>query len=667
MKTKRILLPLAMATLIPLGQAAEMKTPGDRMFAKYFANETERLAKADLAAIKTLDAWNRNKAKYRQQLQEMLGLDPLPERTPLQVKITGTVQHDEFLVRKLHYQSSPGLYVTGNLYVPKKLTAPTPAILYVCGHGRVQIDGVNYGNKTHYQHHGAWFARNGYVCLMIDTIQLGELEGIHHGTYRHRMWWWNSRGYTPAGVEAWNGIRAIDLLESLDFVDKKRIGVTGRSGGGAYSWWIATLDERIKAAAPVAGITDLQNHVVDGVVEGHCDCMFQVNTYRWDFAQVAALVAPRPLLILNTDRDSIFPLDGVTRLHAKVERIYKLHGKPQNLGLVITPGGHSDSQELRIPAFNWFNKHLKGDTGPITTLASKEFTPQQLKVYETDPVDERTTTIHDSFPRIASGEETADPAVLEIIRQKSFAAWPSGDTELNLRKAWDVTHDGVRFAAYDFNSQPHIRLRMYIAHKTGLTKPEAVHIEMPDEAGWNRYLKLGRPAFAKQWSEELKLADIDAGAPIPNKLKANLERQMNFVREHPEVYVTFMPRGTGLSQLTQNERHLTQTRRRFMLLGQTLAGQQALDIRQCTAATRQLELCRDAPLELWGYGHTASLVTVAALFEEGIRKINLRDYPATDREQPDYLNISRFATPAQLLDLAKRRTQVKILKKHGGQ
>ena len=243
---------MALAALLPLGQAAEMKTPGDRMFARYFENETKRLAKADLAEIRTLGDWNEKKNEYRRQLRELLGLDPLPKRTPLQVKITGTVQHDEFEVRKLHYQSSPGLYVTGNLYVPKKLTAPAPAILYVCGHGRVQIDGVNYGNKTHYQHHGAWFARNGYVCLTIDTIQLGELEGIHHGTYRHRMWWWNSRGYTPAGVEAWNGIRAIDLLESLDFVDKNRIGVTGRSGGGAYSWWIATLDERIKAAAPVA-------------------------------------------------------------------------------------------------------------------------------------------------------------------------------------------------------------------------------------------------------------------------------------------------------------------------------------------------------------------------------------------------------------------------------
>ena len=147
----------------------------------------------------------------------------------------------------------------------------------------VKTNGVSYGNKIVYQHHGAWFARNGYVCLIIDTIELGEIEGDHHGTAPRGMWWWNSRGYTPAGVEAWNCIRALDYLETRPEVDKTRFGVTGRSGGGAYSWWIAALDERIKVAAPVAGITDLQNHVVDGAVEGHCDCMFMVNTYRWDY------------------------------------------------------------------------------------------------------------------------------------------------------------------------------------------------------------------------------------------------------------------------------------------------------------------------------------------------------------------------------------------------
>ncbi len=656
------LLPLLLCSLaVSLGHAAELKTPGDRMFAEYFKIETKRLADSCLAEIETLDDWNAKKDLYRKQLHEMLGLDPLPERTPLKATVTGAVKHEEFEVRNLHFQSSPGLYVTSNLYVPNNLTAPAPTILYVCGHGRVRIDGVNYGNKTHYQHHGAWFARNGYVCLTIDTIQLGELEGIHHGTYRHGMWWWNSHGYTPAGVEAWNCIRALDYLESLDFVDKERLGVTGRSGGGAYSWWIASIDERIKVAAPVAGITDLQNHVVDGVVEGHCDCMYHVNTYGWDFAQVAALVAPRPLLILNTDDDGIFPLDGVNRLFTKVRRIYELHGKKSNLGLVITPGGHGDSQELRVPAFNWFNKHLRAESTLIDKPATKLFTPQQLKVFSELPNEERTTKIHDSFPRITNENSKLERGVIRTLRQKTFGGWPRRAGSLRLEKAWDTEHAGVRFAAYDFNSQVSIRLRMYVAHKTGLAKPDAVHLEVLNEAAWEQYLKMGRPAFAKQWAEELQLAGIDADAPVPAKLSEILAKQMKYVREHPEVYVTFMPRGTGLTKLTQHQKHLTQTRRRFMLLGQTLAGQQVWDVRRCIRTLRTLENYAEAPLELWGYGNTASHVTLASLFEKDIRKLNLRDYPATDREQPDYLNISRFATQTQLLNLAKRKTEVKIV------
>ena len=211
-------------------------TRGDRMIAEYFRLETEKLRSSCLAEIKTLEDWNAQRGEYRRQLLEMLGLDPLPEKTPLAPVITGKLDHPEFTVEKLHFQSRPGLYVTGNLYVPKKIdpAKPLPAILYVCGHGKVvDKNGVSLGNKTHYQHHGAWFARNGYVCLTIDTLQLGEIEGIHHGTHKYEMWWWLSRGYTPAGVEAWNCVRALDYLETRPEVDKTRFGVTGRSGGGA--------------------------------------------------------------------------------------------------------------------------------------------------------------------------------------------------------------------------------------------------------------------------------------------------------------------------------------------------------------------------------------------------------------------------------------------------
>ena len=163
--------------------------------------------------------------------------------------------------------------------------------------------------------------------------------------------------------------------------------MTGRSGGGAYTWTVAALDDRVKVAAPVAGITDLQNHVVDGTVRGHCDCMFIVYTYRWDYPMVAALVAPRPLLISNTDKDTIFPLDGVCRVHQKARDIYRLYGAEDKLGLQITEGPHKDTQELRIHAFVWFNRFLKGENPVLGEPAVPFFEPEQWKAFKDLPAD----------------------------------------------------------------------------------------------------------------------------------------------------------------------------------------------------------------------------------------------------------------------------------------
>ena len=642
--------------------AAELKTPGDKMFADYFRRETAKVSARSLADIKTLEDWNARKGGYRQQLFEMLGLDPLPPKTKLNPTVTGVTQHEAFEVRKLHFQSMPGLYVTANLYVPKNLTKPAPTILYVCGHALVKTNQVSFGNKAGYQHHGAWFARHGYVCLTIDTLQLGEIEGIHHGTHNKNMWWWNSRGYSSAGVEAWNCIRALDFLETQDFVDKTRIGVTGRSGGGAYSWWIAALDERIQVAAPVAGITDLQNHVVDGVVEGHCDCMFHVNTYGWDFAQVAALVAPRPLLILNTDDDRIFPLDGVVRVFNQVRRIYELHGAKDKLGLVITPGGHLDTQELRVPAFRWFDKHLMGQARPIEVDATKLFTPPQLKVFADLPKDERNTVIQETFTRRADESYPLHTdRVLADLRLKTFGGWPQAPGPLGMRTAFETRQEGVVFSGHDFTSQDGVQLRLYLAAREGLAKPERIHLEILGEEEWQKYLQLGRPAFAAVWAKELEQAGIAGDAPVTPQAKAAMQKQMEHVRNHAEVYAVLLPRGVGLTALTRNERHLTHTRRRFMLLGQTLAGMQVWDVQRGIEALRTLPQCKSAPLDLWGYNGMASQTALAAVFAQGVAQIHLKGYPATDKEQPDYLNISRILTPAQVLQLTRQRTKVNLL------
>ena len=346
-------------------------TPGDKMLTDYFRNETAALSARCLSNVNTLEDWTAKRSEYRRQLQEMLGLWPMPERTDLKPVVTGAITNDEFTVEKISFQASPGLYCTANLFVPKNLSKPAPTILYECGHIRSVTNGVSLGNKGFYQTDGAWFARNGYVCFVLDTVLAGEIQGIHTGTRDRGLWWWNSRGYTPAGVEAWFGIRALDYLCTRPEVDTNRFGITGHSGGGAYSWTVTALDDRIKAAAPLAGMADVQSHILDGVIDSHCDCNFFINIYRWDFPQLAALAAPRPLLIGGTDTDQLFHLDNTERIYEKVRRIYQLYDASNKLGLALAPGVHDEVPELQLAVLRWFNRYLKGEEKPVEMAAKK--------------------------------------------------------------------------------------------------------------------------------------------------------------------------------------------------------------------------------------------------------------------------------------------------------
>lgn len=635
---------------------------GDTMIAEYFRAETEQLRRGSLADIKSLEDWQSRRPAFKAQLLEMLGLEPLPEKTPLQAKVTGRVTHDDFLVENIHFQSRPGLYVTGNLYLPKQVDEKLPAILYVCGHGGVKKDGVSFGNKVHYQHHGEWFARNGYVCLTIDTLQLGEIEGIHHGTYNRDMWWWLNRGYTPAGVEAWNCVRALDYLETRPEVDPHRFGVTGRSGGGAYSWWIAAIDERIKAAVPVAGITDLQNHVVDGCVEGHCDCMYMVNMYRWDYAQVAAMVAPRPLLISNTDTDRIFPLDGVVRTFESVRRIYALHGAADKVALNITAGGHKDTQELRVHAFRWFNQHLKNDDSLIDKTATKFLEPPDLRVFDTLPEDEKNTEIQESFVAHAAAPEVpADAQAWDARRdtqmqqliEKSFGGWPAQDADLAVQKKFSVAREGIQLTAYDFVSQMPITLRIYVAHRAGLERADLMVFNVLDDQAWEEFLATARPAF----EQEL------AGEPLPAADQTGFEAWAKMFQSFPWAMAYVAPRGAGPTAWDQSPRKQIQHRRRFYLLGQTLDGMRIYDTRRAIQALRTQAEFAETPLWLQSQRSMAGVALYASLFEPEIRRLDLYGLSPSHRDGPYLLNVSRFLDLREMVAMAAQRSQVVLYEK----
>ncbi len=647
-------------------EEADSPNPGDRMLGDYFEAQTTRLAQQSLAGIEDLEDWKSRKERKRRRLLTMLGLSPMPEKTPLKPTITGRIDKEGYSVLKLHFQSMPRVYVTANLYLPAETDGPVPGVLYVCGHALRVKNGVSFGNKTAYHHHGVWFARHGYVCLIIDTIQRGEIQGIHHGTYSHGMWWWNSRGYTPAGIETWNSIRALDYLENRPEVDPERLGVTGRSGGGVYSWWLAAVDDRIKVAAPVAGMTDLKNHVLDGTVEGHCDCMFHVNTYRWGFPEIAALVAPRPLLICNSDQDSIFPLDGVMRLHNKVRGIYRMYEKRGNLGLVITPGPHRDTQDLRIPVFRWFNRHLKDETGLIETPAEKVFKPEQLKVFKTIPENERNTTIQESFvPEAGPFEVPEDQAAwarqvdrwMKALEERSFRGWPKESAPLEMELVNSVNQAEWSFSTYELTSQAPFRIRLYLLERRDPGENKSrVTFEVADDRRWSGWAHV----LSQQFGEMKELPELKrASEADEDQARAFSDWMREY--EAARAVALLTPRGLGYAGWKANPREQTHIRRRFMLLGQTLDGMQVWDIRRGLQALRRIGDFGSESLTLKGRGTMGVNLLYAALFEEGpFARLSLRAIPGSHHDGPQYLNVLRHLDIPQAMAMAAERIEIDL-------
>jgi hypothetical protein len=631
-------------------------TAANRAVDTYLAARTAEIEQSgSLRSITRAEQWKQEAPKARAELFEMLGLSPLPPRTQLKPVITGTELVGAVRIEKLHFQSMPQLYVTGNFYLPKDAPAkPLPTILYVCGHSVMKKDGVSYGNKAGYHHHGMWFAQQGYACLIIDTLQLGEIEGEHHGTHRLDKWWWISRGYTPAGVEAWNSIRALDYLETRPEVDSQRIGVTGRSGGGAYSWWIAALDDRIKVAAPTAGVTSMHNHVVDGVIEGHCDCMFQLNTYRWDYDRLVALVAPRPLLICNTDKDPIFPIDGVFQLYQSARRIYGLLGADAALGLQVAEGPHKDVQPLNTGAFHWMERHLKGaDPMATTDLAAKKcLEPEQLRVFKGLPADQRNTRIDQEFvpmakatvPESREAWERMTKAWREALVTKVFRAWPTTDAAAELKLQTSAEADGVTLKHYVLSSQSAFSLDMYVAHRAGL-KPEeieliALHVE--DAQSWQQWLQTYGKAFPKLLPTPPAEQDAEAW-----------KSEQDMMRSFKWAMVHFTPRGIGNGEWTGSKAAQTHQLRRLALLGETMESGQVYDIRRAVQALRGQPGWQQTKLWLTASRQQAVNALYASLFESNINRVDLHELPTSHMSGgPAYLNVLRYLDIPQATAMA---------------
>jgi dienelactone hydrolase len=605
--------------------------PGDEMIQDYLQAETIKLEKSCFEDIKTSADWEKLHPKYKEEYFYMLGLWPLPERTPLQATVTGQFDGDGYRVEKLHYQSSPKLYVTANLYRPSSVKPGErlPAVLYVCGHAS---RGRN-GNKTAYQSHGIWFARHGYVCLMVDTLQLGEIAGIHHGTYREGRWSWHSRGYTPAGVECWNGMRAIDYLTTRPDVDSERIAVTGASGGGAATFWIAASDERVKVAVPVSGMADLISYVPSRVINGHCDCMFLYNTFGWPWTRIAGLIAPRPLLFVNSDQDDIFPMDANERVINRLKRLYSKFGASDGVDSVVSVGGHAYRKDIRQAEYRFINMHLKND--PRSVLDSEvdlvvnsgnepqhPISPDKLRVFPADsdiPKDELNSRIDEFFVPVASapgpgprGYEAWRKALMDELRRVTFRNFPE---------------------------------RIPAARLTGPAVAAVEHLETEPGIAV-RLRKISGPAAGPVQKRVLLIvATQNEDKPLRTWSESRTQKD--------DILFQCEPRGIGETRWTRKNPP-NYVERAHALLGRTADAGRIWDI---LAVARYLRQRYEAPVILLGRQNGAVLAAYAAMLDVEIAGVDLYQPTTSHREPsaPALLNVLRVCDVPDILGMIAPR------------
>jgi len=289
-------------------------------------------------------------------------LGEMPERTPLNARVTGTIEGDGFTIEKLLFESQPGFHVTGNLYRPQG-PGPFPAILHPCGHSE------NGKAAGVYQQVNRLLARNGFIVLCYDPIGQGERKQIfapdgnpsHRATSEHQELGVAAilLGRSLASYMVWDGVRGVDYLRSRPDVDPDRIGCTGNSGGGNMTSFLMAYDERIAAAAPGCFMTThRRKNESPGPGDAEQNLFAQIRD-GFDHPDFILTRAPKPTLILAATEDFV-PIEGAWEAFRQAKRVYTRLGYPERIDLVETRATHGFSRRLREGAVRFFARWLQG-------------------------------------------------------------------------------------------------------------------------------------------------------------------------------------------------------------------------------------------------------------------------------------------------------------------
>lgn len=330
----------------------------DDIAQKQLAKRAETVAK-----IRTKEDAVKRQSFVRAKVLELIG--GIPDYSgPLRAVTTGHIDQPGFVIDKVLFESLPGLFVTANLFRPDK-PGRFPAVLLPLGHWE-------YG-KPAVQVIAGNLALKGFVVLTYDPIGQGERQQAYDRRIEASLLGGSTEQHFLAGAKdiligrsfardrIFDGVRALDYLVTRSEVDKNRIGVTGCSGGGTLSTYIAALDPRVKVAAPTCYITSFRD-LFRGAVGDSEQSIPGFISSGLDQADYVESFAPKPWLIGSTEED-FFPIAGSKMAYEEARGWYKMFGAEDHLKWVVGPGGHGTPLVVREAIYDWMIRWLNNGEG----------------------------------------------------------------------------------------------------------------------------------------------------------------------------------------------------------------------------------------------------------------------------------------------------------------
>ncbi|MGM0531017.1 MAG: alpha/beta hydrolase [Bacteroidota bacterium] len=306
-----------------------------------------------LSTLKTRQDWDIRKQVIRDSMISWTG--PFPERTPLNARITGRIEREDYILEKILFESRPNYLVSANLYLPKNFSGPLPAQLNLIGHAQMGKADERYQRMSIAQ------AKNGFIVLTIDQLGQGErgVLSVHRDVGVQSF----ISGTHVFNFMVWDAIRSIDYLVSRPEVDAGKICVTGSSGGGMMTTYLLPFDDRIAVAVPTCNPNTWNYRVHANLATDHEQVFFGAFESSIDpRGDPLFFQTPKPMLLNTTTDDNLNPPRGVWDLNTWLYKLYSVYGEPEKLSTTMVKAGHAYNQEQREITYSWMRRWTGNET-----------------------------------------------------------------------------------------------------------------------------------------------------------------------------------------------------------------------------------------------------------------------------------------------------------------